>query len=55
MTEEMDSIIDNNTSELVELPPVHRAIGLNWEFKVKRDEHGNIIRHKAHLVAKGYV
>jgi hypothetical protein len=55
MTEEMDSIIDNNTWELVELPPGHQAIGLKWVFKVKRDKHGNIIRHKARLIAKGYV
>ncbi|KAF0894360.1 hypothetical protein E2562_038477 [Oryza meyeriana var. granulata] len=31
------------------------SIGLKWVFKVKRDEHGNVIRHKAHLVANGYV
>jgi hypothetical protein len=55
MTEEMDSITDNNTWELVELPRGHRAIGLKWLFKVKRDEHGNVVRHKARLVAKGYV
>jgi hypothetical protein len=55
MTEEMDSVVNNNTWELVELPASHRAIGLKWVFKVKRDEHGNIIRHKARLVAKGYV
>jgi hypothetical protein len=52
--EEMDSIVDNNTWELMELPPGHRAIGLKWVFKVKRDEHGNIIRRKARLVTKGY-
>jgi hypothetical protein len=55
MVEEMDSIIDNGTWELVELPPGHRAISLQWVFKVKRDEHGNIVRYKARLVAKGYV
>jgi hypothetical protein len=55
MTEEIDSIVDNSTWELVELPPGHQAIGLKWVFKVKSDEHGNVIRHKARLVAKGYV
>ena len=55
MHEELDSIVDNSTRELVELPPGHRAIGLKWVYKVKRDEHGNIIRHKARLIAKGYV
>ena len=55
MTEEMKAITDNATWELVELPTGHRAIGLKWVYKVKRDEHGNIVRHKARLVAKGYV
>jgi hypothetical protein len=55
MTEEMKAITDNATWELVELPMGHRAIGLKWVYKVKRDEHGNIVRHKARLVAKGYV
>jgi hypothetical protein len=55
MTEEMDSITDNATWELVDLPPGHRAIGFKWVFKVKRDKHGNIVRHKVRLVAKGYV
>lgn len=55
MEEEMRSINDNHTWELVDLPPGHRAIGLKWVYKVKRDEAGNVIRHKARLVAKGYV
>jgi hypothetical protein len=44
MTEEMDSITDNATWELADLPPVFRAIGLKWVYKVKRDEHENIIQ-----------
>jgi hypothetical protein len=55
MTEEMNSITDNATWELAELPPGHRAIGLKWVYRVKRDEHSNIIRYKVRLVAKGYV
>ncbi|KAE8767964.1 hypothetical protein D1007_60605 [Hordeum vulgare] len=54
MDEEMRSITDNNTWELTTLPAGHRAIGLKWVFKVKRDASGAIIRHKARLVAKGY-
>jgi hypothetical protein len=30
------------------------AIGLKWVFKVKKDEHDTVIRHKARLVVKGY-
>lgn len=33
----------------------HCAIGLKRVFKVKRNENGDVVRHKAHLLAKGYV
>lgn len=55
MLEELQSIEDNRTWELVDLPIRQRPIGLKWVFNVKRDEHGTIVRHKAWLVAKGYV
>lgn len=55
MQEEMDAVIANGTWSLTELPAGHRAIGLKWVYKVKRDQRGAIIRHKAPLVAKGYV
>jgi hypothetical protein len=29
--------------------------GLKWVFRLKHDEHSNVVRHKARLVAKGYV
>lgn len=45
MLEEMKSITDNNTWDLVELPRGHHAIGLKWVYKVKRDENGDIMRH----------
>jgi hypothetical protein len=54
MVTEMNSIQDNKTWELAVLPPGHRAIGLKWVFKVKRDPDGKINKHKARLVAKGY-
>jgi hypothetical protein len=55
MEEEMNSIRENGTWSLVELPRGHRAIGLKWVYKVKRDENGNVAKYKARLVAKGYV
>ena len=36
------------------LPPKHKAIGLKWVFKIKKDPDGNIVKYKARLVAKGY-
>lgn len=29
-------------------------IGTKWIFKNKSDEHGNIVRNKAKLIAQGY-
>lgn len=45
----------NRTWSLVDLPSGQRAISLKWVFKLKHDEHGNITKHKARLIAKRYV
>lgn len=55
MVEEMMPIKQNETWTLVDLPYGHHAIGLKWVFKVKCDENGAIVKHKAQLVAKGYI
>ena len=54
MEEELQSIEENQTWSLAKLPKGRRAIGLKWVFKVKRDEQGKVVRHKARLVVKGY-
>jgi hypothetical protein len=54
MDAEMQSILQNQTWTVSELPKGHKAIGLKWVFKVKRNPAGNIVKHKARLVAKGY-
>jgi hypothetical protein len=54
MMEEMDSIEESGTWSLVDLPPGRKPIGVKWVFKMKRDEHGTMSKHKAHLVVKGY-
>lgn len=43
------------TWELMELPRDYRAIGLKWVYKLKKDESGAVVKHKARLIAKGYV
>lgn len=53
MKDEMKSIIDNKTWEFASLPAGHRAIGLMWVFKVRKDPTTNIVKHKARLIAKG--
>jgi hypothetical protein len=54
MMEEMDSIEENDTWSLVDLPPGRKLIGVKWVFKVKRNEHGAMSKHKTRLVLKGY-
>ena len=54
MDDELASIQSNGTWKLTTLPAGHRAIGLKWVFKVKKDPAGNVIKYKARLVAKGY-
>jgi hypothetical protein len=55
MKTEMDAVEKNRTWELADLPCGHRAITLKWVFKLKRDEVGAIIKHKARLVARGFM
>jgi hypothetical protein len=55
MKAEMDAVEKNRTWELADLPCGHRAITLKWVFKLKRDEVGAIIKHKARLVARGFL
>jgi hypothetical protein len=52
--DEMDSIEENGTWSLIDLPPGRKPIGVKWVFKVKRDEHGVMSKHKARLVMKAY-
>jgi hypothetical protein len=52
---EMDAVEKNCTWELADLPLGHSAITLKWVFKLKRDEAGAIVKHKACLVARGFM
>lgn len=54
MQAELKAIKENNTWSLTELPKGAKAIRVKWVFKVKKDAVGQIIRHKARMVAKGY-
>jgi hypothetical protein len=55
MKAEIDAVKKNHIWELADLPHGHRAITLKWVFKLKRDEVGAIIKHKARLVARGFL
>jgi hypothetical protein len=54
MNREYDSLMLNETWDIVSLPPGRKAIGCKWVFKLKRDSSGEIVLFKARLVAKGY-
>lgn len=52
--EEYQSIIDNKTWELCELPPGRQALTGKWVFKRKLNPDGLIARFKARYVVHGY-
>jgi hypothetical protein len=52
--EEMKSLRENKTWELVECPKGRNVIGCKFVFKVKKSADGSVERYKARLVAKGY-
>jgi hypothetical protein len=53
MQEEYNSLIENNTWTLCQLPQGRKAIKNKWVFKTKLDANGNVSRYKARLVVKG--
>lgn len=54
MNDEMQSLNDNCTYELVKLPENRQAIGCKWVYKIKTDASGEIQQFKARLVAQGF-
>ena len=55
MDEEIDSLRRNHTWDLTQLPEGQTAIGCKWVYKTKTDEHGQVVRYKARLVAQGFL
>lgn len=53
MDEEFQSLMSNQTWQLVNLPDGQKCITNKWVFKLKTDALGKVIRHKARLVARG--
>lgn len=54
MNDEYKSLLSKGTWSLVELPKGRQAIGSKWVFKKKKDSSGQVVRHKARLVAQGF-
>jgi hypothetical protein len=53
MKEEMDSLLNNQTWDLVKFPIGKRALQNKWVYKLK-EEDGGKKRYKARLVVKGF-
>ena len=51
---EIDSILQNHTWELVDLPHGSKPLGCKWDFKKKMKTDGTIDKYKAKLIIKGY-
>ncbi|KAL0438667.1 UNVERIFIED_CONTAM: Retrovirus-related Pol polyprotein from transposon TNT 1-94 [Sesamum latifolium] len=52
---EMKALENNKMWELVNLPKGKEVIGLKWIYKLKFKPDGSIQKHKARLVARGYM
>ena len=54
MNNEIEAIERNNTWDLVDLPADKNVISVKWIYKDKLNEKGEIEKHKARLVARGF-
>ena len=54
MQEEMQSLHENNTYELVKLPKGRRALKNKWVYRIKIEGSKSKSRYKAQLVVKGF-
>jgi hypothetical protein len=52
--DELDSIEKNNVWKIVTKPKNVNIISTRWVFVKKTDEHGNLVKYKARLVARGF-
>lgn len=55
MEDELESIKRNETWQLVSLPSDKKPIGVKWVYKVKVNPSGEVVKHKAKLVARGFL
>lgn len=51
---ELDAHALNDTWSVVQTPSRARPLSTKWVFTLKKDSEGNVVRHKARLVARGF-
>lgn len=51
---EYQSLIENNTWEIVDKPKDRKLLKNKWVFTKKHNEKGDVVRYKARFVIKGY-
>ena len=54
LAEELTTLHEAGTWEIVEPPPGVNIVGSKWVFKAKKDAEGNVARKKARLIAQGF-
>ncbi|RVW11901.1 Retrovirus-related Pol polyprotein from transposon TNT 1-94 [Vitis vinifera] len=54
MQDEMESLHENHSFELVKLPKGKKTLKNRWVYRVKQEEHTSQPRYKARLVVKGF-
>ena len=54
MQEEIKSLHENKTYELVQLPKGKRPLKNKWVYRLKTDENSSQLRYKVRLVVKGF-
>ncbi|CAH9108165.1 unnamed protein product, partial [Cuscuta europaea] len=54
MRKEINALEENQTWNLVQLPPGKRVVDSKWVYKIKYKPDGDVERYKARLVAKGF-
>lgn len=54
MNEEMKSLENNKTWDIVIPQKDINIVGCKWVYKIKRDTNGQVLKYKARLVAKGF-
>ena len=51
---EYDSLLENGTWKVVDLPPGRKALTTKWVLKKKLGPNGEILKYKARMVARGF-